>query len=80
MDFNEITQGMLEEYEKQYFDVLDVPSIQGVHRMVSGNINSAEKAGWFTESLNGLSPIERQELSKDIDLAYKGFLLIDPSG
>ena len=80
MDFAEITQGMLEEYEKQYFDVVDVPGQKGAHRYASGNIASAEKAGWLAESVNGLGPLDRLQLSRSIDEKYNEFTRIDPNG
>ena len=80
MKFNDITQAILEEYEKQYFDTLAVPDMRGVHRNASGNIESAEKAGWLAESANELGPIERIQLSKDIDAKYIEFTVIDPNG
>ena len=79
MDFNEITQAMLEDYEKQYFDELDVPGMRGVHRNASGNIAAAVGAGWLAEA-NGLGPLERIKLSSDIDEKYSEFTVIDPNG
>ena len=80
MDFNDITQAMLEEYEKQYFDTLAVPDMRGVHRNASGNIESAEKAGWLADSADKFEPLERIRLSKDIDKKYTEFTVIDPNG
>lgn len=80
MEFKEITQAMLEEFERQYFDEIDVPSLRGVHRNATGNITAAENAGWFTESVNGLAPSERLELSQEIDNLYSSFTTIDPNG
>jgi len=80
MKFNDITQAMLEDYEMQYFDVIDVPDMRGVHRNASGNIEAAEKAGWLAKSVDGLGPIERIQLSKDIDAKYLEFTVIDPNG
>ena len=79
MDFNEITQAMLEEYERCYFDELDVPAMRGVHRNATANIEAAVGGGWIATP-NGLSPLERIELSKDIDAKYKEYTVIDPSG
>ena len=71
---------MLEEFERQYFDVLDVPAMRGVHRNASGNIQAAADAGWFVESVNGLGPQERLALSNEVDEKYKSFTVIDPNG
>ena len=79
MDFNEITQAMLEEYERYYFDELDVPAMRGVHRNATGNIAAAVGGGWIAE-VNGLGPLERIKLSSDIDEAYREFTVIDPNG
>ena len=79
MDFNEIDQAMLEEYEKQYFDEIDVPSMRGVHRNATGNIKAAVGASWLATP-NGLGPLERIQLSKDIDEKYSEFTVIDPNG
>ena len=70
---------MLEEYERQYFDELDVPTMRGVHRNASGNIDAAVRSGWLVE-VNGLDPIERIQLSKDIDAKYLKFTVLDPNG
>lgn len=80
MDFNDITQAMLEEYEVQYFDELDVPGMRGVHRNASGNIKSAVNAGWLAEPDDKMTSLERMQLSKDIDEKYRGFTVIDPNG
>jgi hypothetical protein len=80
MEFNEVTQAQLEEYERQYFDILNVPELKGVHRNATGNINAADAAGWFAESVNGLSPIERLQVAKDVDAKYLEFTQIDPNG
>ena len=77
---DKITQEMLEEFERQYFEVQKVPDLRGVHRNATGNIKSAEAAGWFTESLNGLKPQERLTLSNDIDKMYSSYVTIDPNG
>ena len=77
--FKNITQAMLEEYERQYFDELDVPAARGVHRSSSGNIKAAVAAGWLAEP-NGLKPLERVQLSRDIDKKYSEFTTIDPNG
>lgn len=78
--FNDITQAMLEDYEEQYFDELDVSSMRGAHRNATGNIKAAENAGWLANSVNGLKPQERIQLSSDIDSLYREFTVIDPSG
>jgi len=80
MEFVKVTQSQLEEYERQYFDVLDVPELKGVHRNATGNINAADAAGWFAESVNGLSPKERLQVAKDIDAQYLEYTQIDPNG
>ena len=80
MEFKDITQEMLEEFERQYFDVVKVPDVRGVHRNATGNISSADAAGWFAGSLNGLEPQERLELSNEIDALYSSFVTIDPNG
>ena len=77
--FKDITQAMLEEFEREYFDVLDVPAMRGVHRNASGNIKAAVDAGWV-DAPNGLGPLERIQLSNDIDEKYKEFTVIDPNG
>ena len=80
LKFNDITQGMLEDYEEQYFDKLNVPDMRGVHRNATGNIESAIKAGWFADTVNGLEPLERIQLAKEIDAKYLEFTVIDPNG
>ena len=47
MEFNDITQAMLEDYEEQYFDKLKVPDMRGVHRNATGNIAAAVGGGWI---------------------------------
>lgn len=80
MKFKAITQTMLEDFEKQYFDIINVPSKKGVHRNASGNIAAAEAAGWFADPVGDLSALERIELSREIDAKYQEFTFIDPNG
>ena len=80
MEFTKVTQAQLEEYERQYFDVLDIPAVTGVHRNASANIQAADAAGWFAESVNGLAPRERLQVAKDIDALYLEFTQLDPNG
>ena len=80
MKFNDITQAMLEEFERQYFDIIKVPDKKGVHRNASGNIAAAEKAKWFADPVGDLTALERIQLSKDIDAKYQEFTFIDPNG
>ena len=80
MKFNDITQQMLEDYEEQYFDTLDVPSMRGVHRNATGNIESAVAAGWIADPGDKRTSLERIQLSKDIDEKYREFTVIDPNG
>jgi len=80
-DFNNVNQSMLEQYERQYFDILKVPDARGVHRNASGNIKAAIAAKWIAEdAADGLGALERLELSRSIDDTYRSFTVIDPNG
>ena len=84
---------MLEEYERQFFDVQNMSIGRGAVRYVTSNIQAAYDAGWMDEPFEGFKDKswkknpptaernnELRDLAREIDLKYKGFTVIDPNG
>ena len=93
MEFNDMTQAMLEEYEKQYFDVVRVPSLRGANRQPDGAVKAAIAAGWIGEPFDGYTDgAWRNEVvdadkvrairkaAEAVDERYRELLFIDPNG
>lgn len=91
--FNDITQGMLEEYEKQFFDVQGMTVGRGAVRYVTANVQAAFDAGWIVEPFKGFADGSWKEqppspelnkklkdMAKVIDAKYAEFVVIDPNG
>ena len=89
VEFNQINQQMLMDYETYLFDS---PPRGGVNRVVH-DIKAAVKAGWIGEPFDGFNsgawlkeepdPVKIQLLSetdKAVDAKYSSFIIIDPSG
>ena len=93
LKFNDITQRMLEEYEKQLFEVQEKRIGGGAVRFLVANIQAAFDADWIKEPFDGFKdgswkdrpPSAKQtELMKEmvvvIDAKYESFVVIDPNG
>ena len=93
LEFNDITQGMLEEYEKQLFEVNRLRRAGGAVRFLVANVQSAFDAGWIKEPLPGFKdgtwkdkpPSSKQttklkDMVVEIDAKYSSFVTIDPNG
>lgn len=93
MKFNKITQGMLEDYERQFFDVQGMNIGRGAVRYITANVQAAYDAGWIGEPFKGFedkswkdlppSPERNKELrdtAQAIDAKYAEFTVIDPNG
>ena len=93
MEFNAITQAMLEEYERQYFDVQNIRPGHGAVRYYVANIQAAFDAKWIGEPFAGFANKswkkesatperhdELKELAIEIDKKYSELTVLDPNG
>ena len=93
MDFNEITQGMLENYERQYFDVQNIRPGTGAVRYYVANVQAAFDAKWIAEPFPGFADkswkkepanakrqAQLREIGEAIDKKYSEITVIDPNG
>ena len=93
LKFNDITQGMLEEYERQFFDVQNMNIGRGAVRYVTSNVQAAFDAGWIVEPFKGFADgsykdgkptpeLNKQlkDMAQEIDNKYASFVVIDPNG
>ena len=93
LKFNAITQGMLEEYERQLFEVQNKRISGGAVRFLVANIQAGFDAGWIEEPFDGFKdsswkkkpPSAEQtklltDMVAEIDAKYTSFVVIDPNG
>jgi len=93
MEFNAITQAMLEEYERQYFDVQNIRPGHGAVRYFVSNVQAAFDAKWIGEPFTGFAdkswkkePASPElyesikEMANAIDAKYSELTVIDPNG